>query len=384
MLLSVDTIRQAGTVLRDDEIQRRVGHFFPERSSAERRPTFTSIGAGGNVTCGMYADSTATCWGGSGVERNAPDDDTEGDGTKFDVISIGWNHRCGLWKAHAVCWGSNGEGQLGDGSNREQPVPAPSATSLQLQGISAGGAHTCGLTPRGEAYCWGRNDGGQLGNGLWSASSAPVPVRSTVRFERIRAGREHTCGVSLERDIYCWGNALRVALGNGINQPSSLPVRIAVGGTKFKDVAPGEMHTCALTTSGAAYCWGANGSGQLGDGSKRPRPTPVRVQTTVSFDIIVVGAVHTCGRTDRRATYCWGDNTHGELGDNGRASRERPVEVSGGEVFMTLAAGAHHTCGLTARSQAFCWGSNEQGQLGDGTKQPRRYPYAVRYSSPRR
>jgi alpha-tubulin suppressor-like RCC1 family protein len=149
----------------------------------------------------------------------------------------------------------------------------------------------------------------------------------------------------------------------------------------------GVAHTCALTrpaaagAGGAAFCWGANGFGQLGAGSAAVRsavPLAVTLPTGVTgFTKLFAGEYHTCGVANTGTAYCWGRNSSGQLGDGTTGNRSAPVAVTGGLVFRSLATGELHTCGVvgnptTGGTQAgagvlYCWGDNEYGQLGSGT-----------------
>src|SRR5437870_9365167 len=119
------------------------------------------------------------------------------------------------------------------------------------------------------------------------------------------------------------------------------PVPVAPG-VSFAAVTGGAAHTCGLTTglSAAAYCWGGNGSGQLGDGTKTNQLTPVLVQAPagVSFAAVTAGAAHTCGVTAAGAAYCWGDNGFGQLGDGTTTSQSSPVLVEQWAARGTAAA----------------------------------------------
>src|SRR5438093_1346706 len=121
-------------------------------------------------------------------------------------------------------------------------------------------------------------------------------------------------------------------------------------------LAAGRWHTCGLTSTGAAYCWGDNQEGQLGSGSTTGSSTPVAVAGGLTFRTLVAGPVHTCGLTSFGAAYCWG----GDFGST-------PVAVSGDLSFSAIAAGGYyapsvpdgyrpHTCGLTNAGTAYCWG----------------------------
>lgn len=127
--------------------------------------------------------------------------------------------------------------------------------------------------------------------------------------------------------------------------------------------------TCALSTAGRAHCWGYNVSGQVGDGSKVDRTTPVPVIGGLTFVSLANGDAMNCGLTNLGAAYCWGYNESGELGDGTTMPRLGPVAVSGGHTFSTL-SGGDPMCGVNSVGPAFCWGRNDWGSLGDGTFDP--------------
>src|SRR5207247_1427933 len=132
-----------------------------------------------------------------------------------------------------------------------------SAGGLTFTAVSAGAYHTCGLTTGGAAYCWGSNDNGELGNGSTTSSSVPVAVTAPgLTFTAVSAGGCHTCGVTPSGAVYCWGSNAYGQLGNGSTTSSSVPVAVSAGGRTFTAVSAGYLHTCGLTSGGAGYCWG--------------------------------------------------------------------------------------------------------------------------------
>lgn len=153
--------------------------------------------------------------------------------------------------------------------------------------------------------------------------------------------------------------------------------------TKIVDITGGEDHTCALSVNGGMKCWGFNGGGQLGDGSIRDRHTPVDVRGGLSSGVIVItaGGTHTCAVTSSGAAKCWGENQYGQVGDGTIMNiRKIPVSVLGlSTEVKTITAGGLHTCAITTAGIAKCWGRNYHGNLGDGTTIQRLTPVNVEW-----
>jgi alpha-tubulin suppressor-like RCC1 family protein len=206
---------------------------------------------------------------------------------------------------------------------------------------------------------------------LFVASAGPATADSQ-RFVQISTGDFHTCGLTSSGAAYCWGANFEGQLGDGTTTISGVNgPQAVIGGLKFASISVGYISTCGLTSSGAAYCWGSNGNGQLGDGTTTSSGVngPQRVIGGLKFASIQPGAFHTCGLTSRGAAYCWGENNYGQLGDGTTtdSNANGPQRVLGGLKFASNQPGAFHTCGLTTRGATYCWGRNVEGQLGDGT-----------------
>ena len=254
-------------------------------------------------------------------------------GLSFASVSAGSGHACGVTVGgDAYCWGSNARGQLGDGSMLDRSTPMLVEGGLKFTSVSAGSSDTCGITTSGDAHCWGRNDRGQLGDGTRDDRLAPVLVAGGLTFALVSAGGFHTCGVTTSDDAYCWGANSIGQIGNPPPPAGDrLTPSLVTGGLTFVLITVGSNgHTCGVTTLGGGFCWGLNNEGQLGNGTKINGPhQPGPVEGSLSFAILNAGIRYTCGVTTSGDAYCWGENFSGQLGNGTTIGRLTPVLVAG-------------------------------------------------------
>ena len=309
---------------------------------------------------------------------------TAGTAIPFRGVDAGTRHACGIAGGQAYCWGDSRYGQLGNGQVREGPVCAPATGeqelncstrpvavigTIQFVQVSAGETHTCGVSNDNKVYCWGRNSLGAAGNGYAVAddNGTPTQLTTNLRFRQISAGTDHTCGITTSEQAYCWGSYISGELGDGrTGNYTSTPAAVA-GGHHWLQLSAGNAYTCGITTAELAYCWGNNSDGALGDGSRSIRSTPVRVATSMRFLRISAGFSHTCAINIGHRAFCWGANSAAQLGDNTLIRRLTPNAVAGTRVFERISANVEFSCAVTRTQQAVCWGQGASGQLGNGT-----------------
>lgn len=297
----------------------------------------------------------------------------------FQTLSAGGTHSCALTpEGIAYCWGANDFGQSGRpgliGGSLALPArifypkPIRVADGLAFVGISTGGFHSCGLTAAGAAYCWGFNGYGSLGTGNFEDSWRPIAVVGVPSFVQIDAGTHHTCGIVTGGNAYCWGSNRSGQLGSSGSSFSANPLAVA-GGIAFASIAAGGAHTCGLTADGTAYCWGENAGGQLGVGNNvSSSATPLPVSGGLAFASIAAGESHTCGITRSGSLYCWGWNLDNQLGSGTPGTPSAvPVPVASDLHFLGMGAGSSHSCAIDESGVAWCWGENLGGQLGTGS-----------------
>ena len=350
-----------------------------------------SLAVGLFHTCWSDPGGNAWCWGnnsagqiGDGSGGKAANPKSVESDVPIAQLAAGLQHSCALDdEGGARCWGDNSAGQIGDGSVTLRLHPQRVDTDLSFAVIRAGGFHTCALTTDGVPYCWGANDDGQLGLlhpsqfcSTRPCADRPTRVEGGVVLRSIEAGFTHTCGLTADGVAYCWGANGNGQLGNGYFTSVSRPV-LVTGGIRFRSLTVGERHTCGLTADDEVYCWGRNVDQQLG--VELPvnecsgffpfpcSPRPVKLVTSLAFRSITAGADHTCGLTWEGQAFCWGRNESAQLGIGGvTASQGTPQPVSGGHRFAVVGAGNSHTCGVSTDRILFCWGDNLFWQLGIG------------------
>jgi hypothetical protein len=256
--------------------------------------------------------------------------DVAGLGSGVQAIAAGQTHTCALTSGGGVkCWGGNDTGQLGDGTTERRTTPVDVVgLGSGVQAIAAGRDHTCAVTSGGGVKCWGRNDTFQLGNGVWGNKSTPVDVVGLGSgVQAIAAGGVHTCALTNGGGVKCWGYNTSGQLGDGTTAFRSTPVDVVGLGSGMQVITLGGDHACALTTGGGVKCWGWNFFGELGDGTTERMTSPVDVAGLDSgVQAIAAGERHTCAVTSSGGAKCWGRNDDGQLGE-GTAWRTTPVDV---------------------------------------------------------
>jgi alpha-tubulin suppressor-like RCC1 family protein len=359
-----------------------LGDAPPPPDEEPEPPTlvFALVSAGETHTCGVTTSGRAYCWGngahgrlGNGATDNQLEPAAVSGNLTFASISAAQNHTCGITtEGDAYCWGSGASGRLGNASTSDSWVPVAVSGTLTFASISAGYQHTCGVTPDHLGYCWGAGSFGQLGNNTFSDSSTPVAVSGGLQFASISAGSPHTCGVTTSNLGYCWGNGSLGQLGNGAATAFQGQPGPVAGNLSFAYISAAQFFTCSVTTGGAAFCWGENEHGRLGNGSLESGAVelePTAVLGNLSFASISTGGRHAAALITTGEAYAWGNGWPGQLGIGlTTEDKAEPVAVLGGLTFVSISAGGSHTCGLATDAKVYCWGWGFHGQLGNGSQ----------------
>lgn len=373
------------------------------------------ISSGTSNSCAVNTQGRVYCWGRGDEGQNGnsfsdyltPNEilTTGTGGSLFAKVVVGNQHACALsTEGKVYCWGENGEGQLGNGGNVDNPTPAIVDTStitpfLGFKDISAGSNHTCGLHADGKIYCWGYGFFGQLGRNSSFSANRPVAVVTAstpglTKFIAVDAGSMHTCGLGANGLLYCWGYGALGRLGTGNTLDRMIPTAVVTTSFPSKDrvvsFSAGNENTCAILSNNTkAWCWGAGTHGKNGDFTELSRTSPVQMDTVgipnfYQFKSLDVGQEHGCGITNRDTLVCWGEGALGRIGDGPELYRTRPVPANfsafaGYNGAVGVSSGGSFACSWSYAGEQFCWGEGLEGRLGNNLTANKETPAKMVY-----
>ena len=193
--------------------------------------------------------------------------------------------------ASALLWGSNGSGQLGDGTTTSRSSPGTTAGGgTNWKQVAGGGDYSAAIKTDGTLWTWGSNGSGRLGDGTTTNRSSPVTTAGGgTNWNQVAGANNgsHTSAIKTDGTLWTWGLNTSGQLGDGTTTNRSSPITTAGGGTNWNQVAMGYEYTHAIKTDGTLWTWGHNQFGKLGDGTTTSRSSPVTVLgalTTTLYD----------------------------------------------------------------------------------------------------
>jgi len=275
-----------------------------------------------------------------------------------------WAATGSLWT-----WGYNYYGQLGDNTiaNKSSPVQTV-AGGTNWKSVASGGLHTAAIKTDGTLWLWGYNYYAALGDNTLVSKSSPVQtVAGGTNWKLVAGGRYHTAAIKTDGTLWLWGRNTYGQLGDNTIANKSSPVQTVAGGTNWKLVSGGRYHTAAIKTDGTLWLWGYNTYGQLGDNTTVSKSSPVQtVAGGTNWKSVASGGIHTAAIKTDGTLWTWGDNTLGKLGDNTTVSKSSPVQtISGGTNWKQVSGGRYHTAAIKTDGTLWTWGHNTYGQLGE-------------------
>ncbi|MEX2238631.1 MAG: hypothetical protein WEB00_13975 [Dehalococcoidia bacterium] len=268
-------------------------------------------------------------------------------------------------------WGNDTDNQLGNGGASENelaPVQVPGVSNAVA--IAAGGMHSLALLDNGTVMAWGSDGRGQIGDGDSGGTELPTVVSALAGVTAIAAGAEHSLALLNDGTVVAWGRDNRGQLGDSESLSNrSTPVPVS-GLTNVVAIAAGRGFSLALLSNGTVMGWGSNHQSELGNGeTDNQKPTPIAVSSLTSVKAIAAGAQHALALRTDGTVRAWGAEFSGELGD-GLPKNElatTPITVPGMSGVRAIDAGSETSYAIDLNGRVRAWGDDADGQVGDGT-----------------
>lgn len=266
-------------------------------------------------------------------------------------------------------------------ADNAEAKPEPSDTQspakrLAWRSFDLDGSLRCGVDVQGRAWCWGVQTAA-LGNGTppyIESLYAPSRVSGDHTFRMIALDNHYACGIATDGQAWCWGANGFGNLGTGVarSRPARVPVQVKTD-QRFHTIDTSDYGACALNSEDRLYCWGGMDGTLLGIGSVPRSNVPVPYAAQYRWKQISLGGTSLCGVTHDGTGYCWGKGGGYAHGNGEFGTKLEPTEVGGEHRWKEIHRGATRACGLTTDGRAWCWGKNGNSWLGhDGA--PKGHP----------
>jgi alpha-tubulin suppressor-like RCC1 family protein len=319
------------------------------------------VAMGENYGCARFSDGTLQCWGSNqnGQTGRSVNNTMEPGivaGVKdVEQVVIGQATVARLADGTVWGWGYNDAGQLGlHNFGGDHPARIPEVGKAEQISTSI---LTCGLE---------RNDITCVGTPLDGGGGVDAKIQHFDGHD-VRTLLDG-CLIMIDGSLECWGVNLEGEVGVGDKEPRATPTRVLGLKDVVSAVSAGEF-TCAVVRDGSAYCWGKNSIGQLGTGDTTGRTRPDGAVVGVPpLKSVTAGLFHACGLGEDGLVYCWGDDGTAQLGfiEKVEAPNPTPRRIAGVSHVVALSAGTWATCALEEDHTIWCWGENTAGGLGAG------------------
>ena len=283
------------------------------------------------------------------------------------IIGAGASHNVVIRRDGTLwAWGSNGNGQLGNGQTTDSsaPVEVTGFSNIVALSVAPDDSFTLALDANGKVWSWGANGSGQLGrnDGLYADEDTPAVVPELSNIVAVAGGTGHAIALRSDGTVWAWGGNDYGDLGDGSGTGRDYAAPVP-GLTNTIGIASGDYHNFALCANGKVWGWGFNEIAELGIGNENDQPRPVLVSTLTNAVALSGGYYHSIALLSDGTIKAWGENLNGEIGN---LSSFTPVPVSGLSNIIAIACGKFHNLFLDQTGRLWVWGNDDYGQLGDG------------------
>jgi len=384
------------------------GQLGNNNASSISTPVTTSAGGtdwkqvdcGNTFTAAIKTDGTLWTWGYGANGRLAVNDSgtlnrntpvtTFAGGTNWKQVSTGAAHAAAIKTDGTLwTWGQGSFGQLGNNSTTDRSTPVTTfAGGNNWKQVSCAAGSAAAIKTDGTLWTWGLNRSspdnitfvgtGMLGNATTTDRSTPVTTfAGGTNWKQVSCGGYHMAAIKTDGTLWTWGLNRSISidqiggtfsyvaggqLGNATTTDRSTPVTTFAGGTNWKQVSCGFLHTAAIKTDGTLWNWGLNGSiiqgstngyGQLGNGTTTNRSTPITTFAGgTNWKQINCGDYNTAAIKTDGTLWNWGNGAEGILGNASTTNRSTPVTTSAGGTNWKQVSTSSHTAAVQAGTSA--------------------------------
>jgi alpha-tubulin suppressor-like RCC1 family protein len=264
-------------------------------------------------------------------------------------------------------WGENENGQLGNGTNLNSPMPTQIGTNANWLKVSTRIDHTLAIKTDGTLWAWGGNLYGQLGNNSNENTNIPVQIGTDTDWQDIAAGSLHSTALKTNGTIWTWGANMFVQLGDGTSTNRNFSAQVG-SSNNWSSISSNFTHTLALKSNGTLWAWGFNNAGQYGNGTINSSSNPVQIGNATDWLGVSTGGEFSVGVKNNGTLWSWGDNIVGQLGIGLTSDQLSPIQVGTATDWKNISAGQMFVAALKTNNSLWGWGLNSDGQLGNGTE----------------
>ena len=367
-------------------------------SQAQTNGCWKSFSSGDSFSLGITANGQLWSWGfnnfaqlGQGTQGNTvnPVKSQIGTATDWKQVEAGMEYGLAMKEDGTLwAWGSNGFGNLGDGTTATRKSPVQIGTDSDWSKISAGVVNTLALKSDGTLWSWGRNSEGQLGIGTNSNKVVPTQVGVDTDWAEITTGERHCLAIKTNGTLWAWGanDKGQLGLANNLSSAKNIPTQVGTQ-TNWKLLSAGRNFTLAIKNDGTLWSWGQNDFGQLGNGFSfgNFNDIPTLIGSDTDWASIAAGDLHSMALKTNGTRWAWGHNGNnsnnsgsiGAFGDGTKTDKNIPTQIGTDTDWKTPKAGKYFSFCMKNDGTLWSNGRNTAAELGDGTQTARLFPILV-------